>query len=126
MLLERRACSLTDERASIVEHAACEKSLVIYRRPLDHSRDWQIVTCEHRRNPAGANQIDDHTWRRPVEAVAHDSIDVAVALSDLAHPFQSIADVAEHYTSCKVGLRAGCISQHVHGVAVTTDAIERL
>ena len=61
----------------------------------------------HQSGLARSDQVDDHAWRRPIESVAHDSVDVRRGSGHLADEAQGITHITEHKAACEVGLRSG-------------------
>ena len=108
-------------------------------RPAGSSKRWMFFSAastttrgtgelgllEQRDRAARADHVDEHARRRPVEAEAHDAVDVARALDDLADAVEAVADVAEHdlrrsiWRPCPVGGQNTSIAR-----AIAADAVQ--
>src|SRR6185312_257821 len=114
------------EEAADVDMRRVEEPLVALGRRDDRARHRQARRFQERDAPARADEIDEHAGRRPVEAEAHDAIDVGDLLDHLADAVEPVADVAEDHPAHELGVGAARLGEDVEGLRVAPDAMELL
>ena len=94
-----------------------EQSLVALGGGDEHARHRQARRLEQRDGAPRADEIDEHARRRPVEAEAHDAVDVGDALDHFADAAEPVADVAEDHAPHQLGVGAAGLGEDVERFA---------